>query len=365
MPSGIRKIALSEQTARTAPLVNITLLEIEYNPTNAPDPKRRRSNTAKNIVMSLSQSIEYIIAQYPAAMQGPFANSPVAAHVRHDFPDAVRQIAATQGELLVEGSAGIGVWARCPWIAVFDPLITDSAQHGYYPVYLFREDFTGVYLSLNQGVTEVKNRYRAGAKDALSARAIDFRARLGSLPKGFSANSIDLRPSTPGNNSAYYEAGNICSVFYDAFAIPSDQKLADDLLIILEAYSAVSDSDPDLGAPPIEGDEPAGDTFSEDHTKFRAHKRLERNPNVAKRVKDAQGFVCKACGFDFRKEYPGITGNGYIEAHHLVPISQLKGQKVQRDPLIDFAVLCSNCHRMIHRSPEPWNLEAFKKTLRG
>jgi hypothetical protein len=24
-----------------------------------------------------------------------------------------------------------------PWVAVFDPLVTDSATRGYYPVYLF------------------------------------------------------------------------------------------------------------------------------------------------------------------------------------------------------------------------------------
>ncbi|PYV67290.1 MAG: hypothetical protein DMG96_39745 [Acidobacteria bacterium] len=32
---------------------------------------------------------------------------------------------------------------------MFDPLVTDSAERGYYPVYLFREDFSGLYFSLN------------------------------------------------------------------------------------------------------------------------------------------------------------------------------------------------------------------------
>lgn len=42
-------------------------------------------------------------------------------------------------------------------------MITSTAQRGYYPVYLFREDFTSLYLTLNQGITEVKNRYHGGA----------------------------------------------------------------------------------------------------------------------------------------------------------------------------------------------------------
>lgn len=46
-------------------------------------------------------------------------------------------------------SAGIGYWTEIPWIDVFDREITESAQKGYYVVYLFREDMSGVYLSLD------------------------------------------------------------------------------------------------------------------------------------------------------------------------------------------------------------------------
>ncbi len=315
--------------------------------------------------MTIRDSIQYVLANYPQAMAGPLKDSPVAAYLRHDFSAAVRQIADPLGEFLVEGSPGQGQWARSPWVAIFDPLITDTAQKGYYPVYLFREDFSGLYLSLNQGVTEVRNQYRASAKDVLAVSAMDFRARLGEVPKGFSGDSIDLRPSTPENNSAYYEKGNICAVYYDPSNLASEDALVEDLIAILGAYSAISDAAPDLRSPAVEGDEPlTGDEFDEDHTRFKAHRRIERNPIVSKRVKAAQGFVCRACGFDFRIAYPGVADNQFIEAHHLVPISQLKGQKLRRDPIRDFAVLCSNCHRMIHRFTEPSNVEAFKSTLK-
>jgi 5-methylcytosine-specific restriction protein A len=315
--------------------------------------------------MSIRDSIQYVLTNYPKAMVGALKDSPVAAYLRHDFPAAVRQITDPLGEFLVEGSPGQGQWARSPWVAIFDPLITDTAQKGYYPVYLFREDFSGLYLSLNQGVTEVRSQYRASAKEVLTVSALDFRARLGELPKRFSASAIDLRPSSPENNSAYYERGNICAVYYDRGNLPSEDLFVNDLATVLETYSAISDAAPDLRSPAIEGDEPStGDEFDEDHTRFKAHRRIERNPTVSKRVKAAQGFVCRACGFDFRVAYPGVVENEFIEAHHLVPISQLKGQKVRRDPIKDFAVLCSNCHRMIHRASEPSDLEAFKKALR-
>jgi 5-methylcytosine-specific restriction protein A len=69
-------------------------------------------------------------------------------------------------------------WARGPWAAVFNRLVTDSAQRGFYPVYLFAEDMSGLYLSLNQAMTEAKERYRSDAKTALRGRAENFRAML-------------------------------------------------------------------------------------------------------------------------------------------------------------------------------------------
>ena len=105
--------------------------------------------------------------------------------------------ATNDTDYIVEGSAGQGQWTRCPWVAVFDPVVTDSAQRGYYPVYLFREDFTGVYLSLNQGVTDVREQYKSRVKDALRTRAADYRARLGDVGAIFPLQEIDLRPSLP------------------------------------------------------------------------------------------------------------------------------------------------------------------------
>lgn len=42
---------------------------------------------------------------------------------------------------------------------------------------------------------------------------------------------------------------------------------------------------------------------------------------------------------------------------------QEEGVAVTYDVAADFAVLCANCHRMIHCSDNPSNLSLFKKTL--
>ena len=57
--------------------------------------------------------------------------------------------------------------------------------------------------------------------------------------------------------------------------------------------------------------------------------------------------VCQVCGFDYEERY-GEHGAGYIEVHHLKPVSTLK-KATKIDPKKDMAVVCANCHRMIHR----------------
>jgi 5-methylcytosine-specific restriction enzyme A len=70
---------------------------------------------------------------------------------------------------------------------------------------------------------------------------------------------------------------------------------------------------------------------------------------------------CEACSFDFEDTY-GSRGSGFIEAHHTKPLYTLTpGDKTR---LEDLALLCSNCHRMIH-ALRPWfTVEELKQTMR-
>jgi 5-methylcytosine-specific restriction protein A len=87
----------------------------------------------------------------------------------------------------------------------------------------------------------------------------------------------------------------------------------------------------------------------------RRHLSRERNRKlVEKKRKQAMRkhgrLACEACGFDFASRY-GVRGQGFMECHHLKPIATLgEGEKTR---LADLALLCSNCHRIIHRS-KPW-----------
>jgi 5-methylcytosine-specific restriction enzyme A len=179
--------------------------------------------------MDLGGALTKILNEYPTATTQPFTGNALAAFIRRDFPELIRNTAQIPDEYEIVGSAGQSRWVKSPWAAILDPTITDSAQRGYYFVYLFREDFTGCYLSFNQGVTDVRDIYGASVKAALRTRAIDFRSRPPNIPDQFSASQIDLRPSAQSNYAADYEAGNILAKFYDPSDMPADSILAQDL----------------------------------------------------------------------------------------------------------------------------------------
>ena len=306
--------------------------------------------------MPLREDFLAVLGNYTAATREDFAGHSLAGFLRNGLPNSIRSAIPGDSELLlVKGSAGQSKWVRGPWVAVYNRLITESAQRGFYPVYLFAEDMRGVYLSLNQAMTEAKERYRADAKTALRARAENFRAMLGSNIQPFGSQPIDLAPSSASNDTAFYEAGNICSVFYPADQMPEDPVLVSHLMRVLDLYQTLIDS----GAGDEEADRDEIELFFEGDGRARVHLRVERNRKLTAKVKRLKGTRCEACDLDFLERY-GELGRGFIEAHHCVPFASLQGNAIPLDPVKDFAVLCANCHRMIHRMTNPADVDGLR-----
>jgi hypothetical protein len=100
--------------------------------------------------------------------------------------------------------------------------------------------------------------------------------------------------------------------------------------------------------------------------KLVAHLRRERNRGLvdAKRrdvLKRNGKLECEVCSFDFKNKY-GALGEGFCEVHHLNPLSD--GPEAVETRLIDLAIVCSNCHRMIHRAEGPLSLSELRIMLR-
>ena len=150
--------------------------------------------------------LERFVELYPAARQVPFTGE-------HEACEALRAAASALGERLrtalpqakVKPSVGQGNWARVPWIAVLDARETDTTQRGTYPVILIPESLDGVYLTLAQGVTELKQQLgRRGAYDEMHRRADVLRPTLTTLlERGFEFNGdVDLGDSPLGRDYA-------------------------------------------------------------------------------------------------------------------------------------------------------------------
>jgi 5-methylcytosine-specific restriction protein A len=97
----------------------------------------------------------------------------------------------------------------------------------------------------------------------------------------------------------------------------------------------------------------------------RIHRSRERSRELVEKKKAAalklRGRLrCEACSFDFKAVY-GPRGERFIEAHHIKPVHTLLPDSKTR--LEDLALLCSNCHRMVHVQ-RPWlTVEELKQLL--
>ena len=117
----------------------------------------------------------------------------------------------------------------------------------------------------------------------------------------------------------------------------------------LPCYVRGADSAPDVG------DDPAAVEASaaEGRELLRLHRLRERNRGLVARKKrrvlaDTGRLACEACSFDFSAVY-GPLGKGFAECHHTLPLGRAAGER--RTMLRDLAVVCANCHRMLHRRP--------------
>lgn len=96
--------------------------------------------------------------------------------------------------------------------------------------------------------------------------------------------------------------------------------------------------------------------FPEGQEMYQLHKSFERNGaavQLKKQLAKMQGrLACEVCQFDFGERY-GKLGEGYIECHHIIPISDYQRLGKTGTTVDDLILVCSNCHRMLHRR-RPW-----------
>ncbi len=104
----------------------------------------------------------------------------------------------------------------------------------------------------------------------------------------------------------------------------------------------------------IETDMDAEFSTPEGRRMLRTHLRRERSRQLVDKAKrlfranNDKRLFCEVCLFDFGPTYGEPD---FIEAHHRIPLRDCQpGHKTKTS---DLAMVCANCHRMLHRG-NPW-----------
>jgi ribosomal protein L44E len=110
---------------------------------------------------------------------------------------------------------------------------------------------------------------------------------------------------------------------------------------------------PDIDIPEIKS------TNGEARKKLVIHLVRERDRKlVAQKKASVDTPTCEVCNFDFQKKY----GINYCEVHHLTPLAHLKeGTQTKLD---DLAIVCANCHRVIHTQYPPIPISRLRQIIK-
>ena len=191
--------------------------------------------------------------------------------------------------------------------------------------------------SSHESVQELSRILRA-LQPTLSAATQAYRSTASVVMKLMNFRSLDPEYKGTGLTSVSHLDRQI----WDDFAL--ERGLLAQLALAIRKASAAGSTlhrDDDVNAIP---------EAKEGRLLSRLHTERERNRQIIERKKQqalgANGRLsCEVCRFDFERHY-GEAGRGIIECHHLTPLAELAREGHTRAE--DLALLCANCHRMIH-----------------
>ncbi len=196
----------------------------------------------------IKNAFDNILSNYLRARFKPFGREHALWKVFEDLSAHFETHVSSHPNVRVKWSVGKGNWTRLPWIAFPDIRETSSTQDGLYPVYLFREDGSGVYLALNQGIGLLKEKHGTPeSRRILRERGEQLRRDTPSLHaldgNGFAFDDrVDLYMSVGPEKD--YEASIIGYKFYHRGAIPNDAELLGDLEKLLVTYDECLEQQP-------------------------------------------------------------------------------------------------------------------------
>lgn len=159
----------------------------------------------------------------------------------------LREYISSEGNYKIKSSMGQGDWGLIPWLGIFDVEVTQSAQKGFYIVYLFTNNYKKVYLSLIQGWKFYKNTFKKNAKEECEKEAKKWKKELENQIKEYNFNieKINLIIEKTNQDTQLakgYEYGNICSKLYDLKNNTNNETtLLNDLKNLIKIYKILKE----------------------------------------------------------------------------------------------------------------------------
>lgn len=288
--------------------------------------------------------------------------------LRVTLPSFFKSILSHSGRLddfVVTSSFGKGNIADVPWVGVFNRRVTASAQTGYYIVLLFAKDMKSCVLSLNQGVDALRKLH----SESEARRVLEHTGRIAQRyirpHVGARLGPIPLGGKTSLGRG--YEKGAIESFIYEVNSLPSTDELKENFLSLLKNYDDLyrligkslqvlhptSENRYQQAALETENEEndgfrePKGPTWRPPKRPGTTLTGYQRNPKIAGQALAKAQYKCE---FDSAHAtfISSAQGRPYVEAHHLIPMSQQDDFEYSLDVTFNITALCPSCHKLLH-----------------
>jgi hypothetical protein len=152
-------------------------------------------------------------------------------------------LGAHGADLDFEGRDGTGRKTLIPWVRFYSGARSHSAQYGWYCVYLFDAQGTGVYLELGHGSTTLEGgEFRPRPPEELAKLVAWGREALKSIVADEPALALPMKLGGRELGDAY-ERSAVLTKWYPADHMPSDEQLLNDAVAFAGYLKLVYDAE--------------------------------------------------------------------------------------------------------------------------
>ncbi len=188
-------------------------------------------------MIELKKYFDYVLDNYLLPENGTFSsNMEYYKVIVNKIPEEIGKLFDNR-KYKIYGSCGKGAKSASPYIAILDRNITTSTQRGIYVDFIFKSDMSGFYLTIDQGITSIKEKYGNKASEEKAKNAANYFRSLVSDLGIFKAGLVSVHIKS-GSLEEGYENARVIAKYYDAKNYNNDE-VVNDLKNIMRIYDEI------------------------------------------------------------------------------------------------------------------------------